>query len=636
MCGITGYIGKRNILTLILSSLQRMQNRGYDSAGIFYSCIKGKRTFFAKYASDDKESALSKLSKIDSNNLHPDVYIGMGHTRWATHGAKTDANSHPHFSNNKTFCVVHNGIINNYLEIKKLLVFNGYSFKSETDTEILANYLEYRYKAESGKGKDTIIKTIRKMQNTLTGTWGLLIYCKYDPSSLYLTRRGSPILVSTGKQEIHIASELAGLDKKAKDYKIIEEDDICRLSYGMELNQTTMTSDHEYRNHQISNNEEFLDSPKPFPHWTLKEIHEQPNVCLNAINHGGRILNDESVRLGGFIGHEDKLKDIDNIILLGCGSSYNAGLLSVKYFRELNDFNSIQVIDGSDFVLENIPKLGKTCLILISQSGETRDLHNVLLLLKPLKNLKCSTGRYITVGVVNVPNSLIAREVDFGCFTNAGREVGVASTKSYISQVIVLSMIAIFFSQSKNLNGKKRKKYIRDLKLLSENIKSSIDTSKDSVENITSIFQDKKSCFVTGQGFYESIAKEAALKIKEISYIHAEAYSCTSLKHGPFALLDENFPVIVINPKVIGDKNYKGYEKSKNSFEEIKSRKSPIIYISTENIDCQKVVSITLPVNNTYMELLCVIPCQLFAYYVSVKKGINPDFPRNLAKVVTV
>lgn len=377
---------------------------------------------------------------------------------------------------------------------------------------------------------------------------------------------------------------------------------------------------HVYKLNQKTN-ESISDTPSPYPHWTLKEIYEQTESVKRATGYKGRILSDSSVKIGGFDLHMDELINLDNLILLGCGTSYNACMFGVHYFKDLCDFNCIQVIDGADFSSSDVPRIGRTGLVLLSQSGETKDLHRCITIAK--KN------SLFTIGVVNVVDSLISREVECGCYLNAGREVAVASTKSFTSQCIVLSLIAIWFSQHSNLCFNKRMQYLRDLDQLSTDVSTLLSSLENDLERIIPLFNNKTSCFVLGKGQSESIAHEGALKIKEISYIHCEGYSTSSLKHGPFALLCEKFPVILIAP------DDEHFVKNENAYNEIKARNANVIWITDKDMKNMKNV-IQIPKNKTYNSLLSVIPLQMLAYKLSISKGINPDMPKNLAKVVSV
>ena len=369
-------------------------------------------------------------------------------------------------------------------------------------------------------------------------------------------------------------------------------------------------------------------TPYPYSHWTLKEIHEQIESCKRSINFGGRLLDNDKVKLGGLDDNVDKLTNAEHIIILGCGTSLNAGIHGVSFFKDLVDFNTVQSFDAGEFHERDIPKHGKTILIMLSQSGETKDLHRCISIAKKYD--------LFTIGIINVVDSLIAREVDCGCYLNAGKEVGVASTKAFTSQIIVLSLVAIWFAQTKNINKDKRKEYINCLRNLSNDIKETISKSKDDCKQIADFLKDKTSCFILGKGLMESYAREGALKIKEISYIHAEGYSAVSLKHGPFSLLDENIPVIIINPYP-EDKNNIDYLRVESTIEEVASRYAPIILITNSKEECKKSKFIVrVETNKVYEGILHLIPMQLIAYYLSVSKGINPDMPKNLAKCVTV
>jgi len=619
MCGIFGIVLNNNdyIYDLIINGLIQLQNRGYDSAGI--CVIKNNKFEINKYASTDKENALDKLINMKPVNEPKDNrYIGIGHNRWATHGVKNDINAHPHLSFDEKFVIVHNGIIENYNEIKQKLLKENIVFKSQTDTEVIVNLLQYNYN-KNLEGTD-MIYIIKQTIEELRGTYGLLIQSLYEPNKLYCVRNGSPLLIGQNGEEVIVTSEQSGFCNKMKNYITLHNDDICVITK-MD-NNIVINTTHNY----IKKNVTLVDSnqtPDPYKHWTLKEINEQPHVILNSINKGGRIKSASEVKLGGLEGHVDSLRNIDNIIILGCGTSYFAGLYGMYFFKQLCKFNTVQVFDGAEFNEQDIPIIGNTSFILISQSGETKDLHRCIDISK--------NNNITTIGIVNVVDSLIAREVDCGIYCNAGKEVGVASTKAFTSQVVCLSMAAIWFSTLQNINEKKRARMISDLHNLSSDIILTLDASKEQVKEFISKF-NKSNMFLLGKGSDEFIAKEGALKIKEISYIHSEGYSSSSLKHGPFALLDENFPVILLNM----DQTHRS--KTLNCYQEISSRNSPVLLITNDTLMSREVTCdiIYVPENKSYASLLGIIPIQLLAYYLSIDKGINPDKPKNLAKVVTV
>lgn len=607
MCGISAFIGNnQNAFKQILNALYQLQNRGYDSAGI--SIIDDNNIITHKYASTIDKTALELLKEFDYSSN-----IGIGHTRWATHGAKTDSNSHPHISHDGKFSLVHNGIIENFQEIKQFLLENDIENISQTDTEVIVNLVSYYYNEDKN-----ISNAIEKATQRLTGTWGIAIICIDEPNTIYCTRHGSPLLIGIDDKMAMITSEQSGFCNQFSKYIVLNNQDICSICFNND--KITIDTKDVYTPKRALNSNNAL-TPYPHPHWTIKEIKEQIDSSLRAISLGGRLLSTNQVNLGGLRDNEESLNEIDNLIILGCGTSYHAGMFGIHFFKEICDFNCVQLFDGAEFTQHDIPKKGKTCILLLSQSGETKDLHRCIKI--------ANEHNLYMIGVVNVVDSLIAREVHCGCYLNAGREVAVASTKAYTSQVILLSMISTWFSQIKLTQELKRKRIIEDLRKLYLDIEKTISICEKQIDSLIPLFNNRNSCFLLGKNKGESIAREGALKIKEISYIHAEGYSTSSLKHGPFALLDEGFPVILIAP----DDEY--YSKSLNAYEEIKSRQAEIIII-TDDKECDKDNTIIIPYNLTFRHLLCVIPLQILAYKLSLSRGLNPDMPRNLAKVVTV
>ena len=606
MCGICGFIGSDNAYQKIMDSLYQLQNRGYDSAGI---CVfENNELKTHKYASSNNSSALDKLKEYSCEGN-----VGIGHTRWATHGAKTDINSHPHMSHNDKFSLVHNGIIENFQEIKTFLAGKGIINKSQTDTEVIVNLLAYYFEEVQN-----VYEALKKTTEQLKGTWGLGIVYVNEPNKIYCTRHGSPLLVGIEENMAMITSEQSGFCNLFQKYIVLNNHDICVLTY--ENEKVTIETKDNYETREALENNNAL-TPDPYPHWTIKEINEQFDASLRAVSLGGRLISYDEVKMGGLYEKEKELKEIDNLILLGCGTSYHAGMVGLHFFKELAEMNSVQLFDGAEFSVQDIPKIGKTALVLLSQSGETKDLHRCISI--------AQDNELYMIGVVNVVDSLIAREVHCGCYLNAGREVAVASTKAFTSQIVILSMMAIWFAQVKSKHPLKRTKMIKDLRNLHMDIKQTIEQCEPIVQSMIPLFENRSSCFLLGKGQGESIAREGALKIKEISYIHAEGYSTSSLKHGPFALLDEDFPVILVAPED------EFYSKSMNAYEEIKSRHAKIILI-TDKQDEEKENAIIIPYNKTYRYMLSIIPIQLMSYELSLSKGLNPDMPRNLAKVVTV
>jgi glutamine---fructose-6-phosphate transaminase (isomerizing) len=629
MCGIIGIIINDDMAEttccskLLFDCLKQLQNRGYDSAGI--STISANiqpypnRLLTHKFASTSTENAFDLLSPHVTK--HECACIGVGHTRWSTHGPKTTENSHPHVSMTKKFVVVHNGIIENYMELKSILLEKKFVFKSQTDTEVIANYLEYLYEEESvATANPSVVETcINNLVSTLKGTWGLVILCTDTPDTIYCTRHGSPLLISINETMCMVASEQSGFNGLVNNYFALENGDICII----DKSTGTLTAS----THQSYEVNTVLDqistyNPFPHPHWTIKEILEQPLSIDRAICMGGRIVNSTEVKLGGLMEHREEINKIESLIILGCGTSYNAGMLGVHYFKDLCNFNTIQLIDGADFDASDIPRnnCGNIGAILLSQSGETKDLHRCIQV--------AQQNNVFTLGVVNVVDSMIAREVCCGCYLNAGKEMGVASTKSFTSQCVVLSMVAIWIAQCRGINEHKRRAYIKDLYQLKTDVQSTLNGLEENVDKLTPLFSGP-SCFVLGRGRAEAVAREGSLKIKEISYVHSESYSTASLKHGPFALLCENFPVIMM---ALDDEFW---TKNENAYNEIQSRHATIISISDRNISDRGHV-IKVPRNNAYKEVLASIVLQMLAYKLSVGRGINPDMPKNLAKVVTV
>lgn len=603
MCGIIASLGK-NTKNNIIEGLKQLQNRGYDSAGI--SLIHKNQWHVKKYATINNCDPIEILESYH----YPESINGLGHTRWATHGCKNNINSHPHMSSDGKIMIVHNGIIENYKELKEKLIKKNYTFVSETDSEIISNLIAYHYYNDDDTETDTMEKAIKKTITEMEGTWGLCIQCIDEPETIYCTRHGSPLLIGWCDTFALITSEQSGFCNKLNNYVDIEPGDICKVSY---INQIiNIKTEKVYKIREIQ--DLYIEELKE-PHWTLKEIKEQVDIVKKVTNNGSRIKNNNEIYLGGLLKYKEEIKKCEHVILLGCGTSYYACCIGRNYFKNFTNLNTIQVFDGAEFNELDIPKKGKCAFIFVSQSGETKDLQRCLDIVKT----------HIKIGIINVVDSDIARNVDCGCYLNIGREIGVASTKSFTAQVIMLSILSLWFSQLHNGIQNCHEKIIKDLKRLPYQIERYINHHEIN-KNIMSLMVD--NCFILGKSNDEYIAKEGSLKIKEMTYIHAEGYSSSSLKHGPFALLNDKFIVIIIN----SDKENK--KKNENIYQEIKSRGAHIIMISdsTENIPNEIIVES----NDTYQCILNIIPLQLLSYYLSIHKGYNPDRPRNLAKVVTV
>lgn len=622
MCGIVGYIGYyNNASEYIINGLDLLQNRGYDSAGITTKHMQNNdiNIITSKYANNENNKSIDILK----NNIdkHANSNIGIGHTRWATHGKKSDINSHPHSDMDNIIYIVHNGIIDNYLELKQILLKNNYTFVSETDTEIIASLIAYYYKINNYCNFKKVLNQVNKI---LKGSYALVIFNKKEPNKLFLLKNGSPLLLGYNNKISLIASETIAFLNKVDNYIVLEDNDLLSIELDDYLN-INIEKDKEYPLNKIVKNNIDL-TPYPFHYWTIKEICEQPLICLKVLNMGKRISNSEII-LNGLNEYQNKILKLNSIIISGCGTSHHAALIGYKYMKLLNSIDNIQIINASEYSDYELDVKQNNAIILLSQSGETKDLYNLLITTKKMD--------FLTIGIVNVINSLIARETECGVYLNAGRENAVASTKSFTAQVIMLTLIALYFSQIKNKNDitliQIRKEIISDINNLSLDIENSI-RNIEYCKKIANELLYKKSCFILGTGLSEPIAKEAALKLKEISYIHAEGYPYASLKHGPFALIERNTPIFILSPDIENSK------KCNTIAQEVKSREALVILITSreeENIKLYDFI-VKIPYNKYFGNILCNVVMQLIAYELALLKGINPDMPRNLAKVVTV
>ena len=621
MCGIIFILSKHNnnVIDYIFNALQLIQNRGYDSMGICYYNNSDNKYDIIKYASNNNNDCYDLLkNKFINNQIYSN--IALGHTRWATHGGKTDYNSHPHISQNGNIILVHNGIINNFLDIKNKLINHNFSFYSETDTEIIANLIEYYLIYMSNNIEDAIQNTI----NELEGTWALIIIYTKQLDTYYITRQGSPLLLGTNENYTICTSESDGFIGLIYDYIVLDNHDIIKVTNN---DYKSINNNKEYAIKKVSY-DNIVNSSNPYPYWMIKEIMEQPETIQKAYNYGARIL-DNKIKLGGLEQLSQISEYIEYVLLIGCGTSFNAGLLGELYFNSNNKFICVNAINACEFSLKNIPKIQnkkKILCIFLTQSGETIDVYKCL-------NV-CKDHGCITLGIVNKVDSLIAREVDCGVYLNCGSEISVASTKSFTSMLIVLSLIEMWF----NINFNNNKK-INSLRSLSSTLTSFLYDFNflKSIENITNFICDNaiNNIFILGKNKLYPIALEAALKIKEVTYIHAEGFSAGSLKHGPFALLDKtNLTILLID---YNDDN--NYNNLKSTYYEIKGRETNIITITNskqavEELNCSNYI--ILPKLDYYNEIIFTIALQYLAYNISIAKGINPDKPRNLAKVVTV
>jgi glucosamine--fructose-6-phosphate aminotransferase (isomerizing) len=611
MCGIVGYLGTaetEEAVEAVLAGLDLLQNRGYDSVGL--SIIESDKIRTIKCASTTINNALpvlkNRLTPLPLSN------VARGHTRWATHGGKTDANAHPHHDEKDRLSLVHNGIIENFAEIKADLVKKGYSFKSSTDTEVISVLIG----ALLDEGR-TMLEAIQEATARFKGTWALVLLQRDFPTKMWAVRNGSPLLMGSSPSCIMLASEQVAFQSYINQYIVLKDHDVLEIE-NRDNEFVFNKSLAKYRREQTKS-EEVVATPAPWSHWMLKEIMEQPAAVLRAMNNGGRIASETTVKLGGLDACRPLLENIDHLVLLGCGTSFHAGLWSIALFKSLEAFDTVTLYDGADFCERDIPRRGRTAAILLSQSGETKDLQRCIQVLQE--------RGVIRIGVVNAVDSFIARETNCGVYLNAGREVAVASTKSFTNQCVVLALIAVWFSQIKGTHEENRRKILADLQQLSIQLASAITP-----ENRAALSQSAReiarapSLFLLGKGKEEAIAKEGALKLKEIAHIHAEGYSTAALKHGPFGLLEPHMPVLILD---IGDEIR---DKTANARAEVAARDAHIINLSdnTERSVC------AIEPNRTFGGLIANVCLQVIAYECAVFQGKSPDYPRNLAKVVTV
>lgn len=623
MCGIFGILTTsttENIYQQIIHGLTQLQNRGYDSSGLGVVEQGHAQIDIHKYASTGSLDSLVKLREKTAHLSTPAGGAGIGHNRWATHGMKTDKNAHPHLSQSGRFAIVHNGIIENYAELRDELMARGFTFRSQTDSEVIVNLVEYYAAYESNTNTyDSLNCVIQRLR----GTYGIILVDVETPDHLFCVRNGSPLLVGKTDNTVLITSEQSGFCNQVSNYITLNNDDICVIS-SLGTGSVSIKTTSTYLRKKAGDSIRTM-VPDPYPHWTIREIFEQSAIVNAAINNGGRIKSDTEVKLGGLEQHAAQLTNTKHVILLGCGTSYFACLYGMHFFKALCGFTTVQVFDGAEMTEHDIPRDSDVVFVLVSQSGETKDLHRCIELAKE--------ANITTIGIINVVDSLIAREVDCGVYCNAGVEVGVASTKAFSSQVVCLSLLAIWFSQIAGLNAPRRAKAICDLKNLSNDFTNVLEMLDGPIRQLAETrFQDTHNVFLIGKGTDEIVAREGSLKIKEIAYIHAEGYSSSSLKHGPFALLDEQFPVIIFNM----DRRHSA--KTMNCVEEVLSRGSPVFLITNDRhaTTDSRYSPIYVPNNGVFSSLLGIVPVQLLAYYLSVARGINPDKPKNLAKVVTV
>ncbi|MCP9770333.1 glutamine--fructose-6-phosphate transaminase (isomerizing) [Lacihabitans sp. LS3-19] len=611
MCGIVAYIGHRDAAPLIIKGLKRLEYRGYDSSGIAVINEKGLGVFKKKGKVVDLENVLANEG-IFAN-------IGIGHTRWATHGEPNDVNAHPHKSNSGRFAIIHNGIIENYSSIKQILINKGYVFHSQTDTEVLVNFIE-----EIQKTKHCDLpEAVRIALQEVVGAYAIVVLDAENPNELVAARKGSPLVIGVGENEFFFASDATPIIEYTKEVVYLDDLEIAVVN---ENGLSIKNLQNEIQDPYIQTVEMELEAIEKggYDHFMLKEIFEQPKSIADCLR--GRINADEAIiQLGGLRNHISKLAKAKRIVFVACGTSWHAGLVGEYLFEELARIN-VEVEYASEFRYRNpIIKEGDI-VIAISQSGETADTLAALELAK-------SKGAII-LGVCNVVGSSISRVTEAGVYTHAGPEIGVASTKAFTAQVTVLTMIAIATAHAKGtINEDTFRRLLTEMAAIPQKVEEILKSAEE-IKDISKLFTFASNFIFLGRGLNFPVALEGALKLKEISYIHAEGYPAAEMKHGPIALIDEDMPVVFIATKD------SSYEKVVSNIQEVKARKGRVIAIVSEgDVEVKKMVDFAIEVPNTHeilQPLLTVIPLQLLSYYIAVMRGRNVDQPRNLAKSVTV
>ena len=613
MCGIVGYIGNKEAYPIIINGLKRLEYRGYDSAGFIVNA--------EKFVSEKTKGKVSDLEEKAAKDVIPTATFGMGHTRWATHGVPNDKNSHPHLSNSGKLAIVHNGIIENYQSIKQRLQQEGYVFHSDTDTEVLINFIEYI----KNKKQLPLEEAVRYALNEVIGAYAIAVMEEDNPSKMVVARLGSPLVIGIGENEFYIASDASPFIEYTQNALYLEDGEMATIELNKEL-QVRKIHNNEEVDPTIQELKLSIDAIEKggYEHFMLKEIFEQPLSIQDTMR--GRLLEDGTTKISGINNNLKQFLSADRIIIAACGTSWHAGLVGEYLFEELTRI-PVEVEYASEFRYRNPVINASDIVIAISQSGETADTLAALKLAK-------ERGAFI-YGICNVVGSSIARLTDSGTYTHAGPEIGVASTKAFTTQLTVLTLLALHLGHKKGtIDHETYKRLCKELAHIPDLVAKTLEMNKDKVLEIAREYKDVSNCIYLGRGYNFPVALEGALKLKEISYIHAEGYPAAEMKHGPIALIDENMPVVFLAPS-------KGhYEKVVSNAQEIKARKGKIIAVVTEH-DCQMssladhVLEIP-EVDEIFSPILSVIPLQLLSYHIATMRGCNVDQPRNLAKSVTV
>jgi glutamine---fructose-6-phosphate transaminase (isomerizing) len=609
MCGIVGYIGKKEAYPILLDGLKRLEYRGYDSAGV--AVLNSNKNTIKSVKAIGKIVELE--SKVGDSKIIGDV--GIAHTRWATHGKPSIKNAHPHSDCSGDIQIVHNGIIENYQELKDELIKKGHKFKSETDSEVIAHLIEDYYRGN-------LTEALKKVLKLIKGAYGLVVIHKDSPDKLVAARKGSPLIVGVGKDETIIASDASAIVRYTKQVIYLEDGELVEVSKD---NFEIFNIENKKVKKEVTKIDWEMDKIEKggFPHFMIKEIFEQPNSVADT-TRGRLVKNNGNVRLGGLRNIEDKLRNIEKLFIIACGTAYTSTLVG-KYMIEEYVGIPVEVDYAHEFRYRKPIINNKTAVLVVSQSGETADT------LAAVRESKEKGA--LTLGIVNAVGSTIAREVDAGVYNHAGPEISVASTKAYTSQLMVMAMLTVFMGRQRQMSYVMGRRIVDEIEKIPNKIKEILKLDKE-IKRIAKKYSKFTSCAFLGKKYNYPLALEGAIKLKEISYIHAEGFAAGEMKHGPIAMIDENFPSVFIAPKD------SVYEKNISSIEELKARKGKVLAITTRgNKGIEKVVDDVIYIPKTLemlTPLLTVIPLQLLAYYVGVSKGFDVDKPRNLAKSVTV
>jgi len=610
MCGIVAYVGEKPAYPILIKGLQRLEYRGYDSAGVAL-VNNGTHTY----------KRMGKVKDLDdyAKEYDTNATIGIGHTRWATHGEPNDTNAHPHTSMNGKFTLVHNGIIENYAHLKKELSKKGYTFQSETDTEVLVNFIESIYLEQKVDAEIAVRVALSKV----IGAYGLVISCSDEKDTLIAARKGSPLVIGVGENEYFLASDASPIIEYTDQVIYMNDEDVAIINKNDLVLKNIQNDKQKPKIQKIELSIDEIDKGD-YEHFMLKEIHEQPTSIADTFR--GRISIDKTkIFLGGIVDVMPKLTQAKRIIIVACGTSWHAGMVGEYLFEEFARV-PVEVEYASEFRYRNPVINPDDVLIAISQSGETADT---------LAAIKMAKEKGATIiGICNVVGSSIPRETHAGVYTHAGPEIGVASTKAFSSQVTVLTMMAFMVGRKRGtLYDDMYKQLIHELTIVPEKIKIILE-SENYIKGISELYKNATNALYLGRGYLFPVALEGALKLKEISYIHAEGYPAAEMKHGPIALIDENMPVFVLATKD------KSYEKIVSNIQEVKARNGKVIAIVTEGDETIKKMAdhvIEVPdCHEAIAPLLTVVPLQIISYYIAVMRGCNVDQPRNLAKSVTV